>query len=98
RISLDIRDLGKRAKDKSLRPEEMKGSTFTVSNLGMFGIEAFTAVINPRRRGDPRGWQNRRRGGCRGRRGGHSQGHAGDTLLRSSGLRWGRQCSLPRDS
>ncbi|HFE47030.1 MAG TPA: 2-oxo acid dehydrogenase subunit E2 [Nannocystis exedens] len=47
RISLDIRDLGKRAKDKSLRPEEMKGSTFTVSNLGMFGIEAFTAVINP---------------------------------------------------
>ncbi len=47
RISLDIRDLGKRAKDKSLRPDEMKGSTFTVSNLGMFGIEAFTAVINP---------------------------------------------------
>ncbi len=47
RISLDIRDLGKRAKDKSLKPDEMTGSTFTVSNLGMFGIESFTAVINP---------------------------------------------------
>ncbi len=47
RISLDIRDLGKRAKDKSLKPAEMTGSTFTVSNLGMFGIESFTAVINP---------------------------------------------------
>ena len=47
RISLDTRDLGKRAKDKTLRPEEMSGSTFTVSNLGMFGIEAFTAVVNP---------------------------------------------------
>jgi pyruvate dehydrogenase E2 component (dihydrolipoamide acetyltransferase) len=47
RISLDIRDLGKRARNKSLKPDEMTGSTFTVSNLGMFGIESFTAVINP---------------------------------------------------
>ncbi|MEZ4382547.1 MAG: dihydrolipoamide acetyltransferase family protein [Nannocystaceae bacterium] len=47
RISLDIRDLGKRARNKSLKPDEMTGSTFTVSNLGMFGIESFTAVVNP---------------------------------------------------
>ncbi|HVI03155.1 MAG TPA: dihydrolipoamide acetyltransferase family protein, partial [Enhygromyxa sp.] len=38
-ISLEVRDLGKRARKKQLRPEEMTGSTFSVSNLGMFGIE-----------------------------------------------------------
>ncbi len=46
-ISIEVRDLGKRAKDKALHPEEMTGSTFTISNLGMFGIEDFAAVINP---------------------------------------------------
>ncbi|MGB1699773.1 MAG: 2-oxo acid dehydrogenase subunit E2, partial [Nannocystaceae bacterium] len=43
----EIRSLGKRAKNKELRPQEMQGGTFTVSNLGMFGIDEFTAVINP---------------------------------------------------
>lgn len=46
-ISQEIRSLGKRAKNKELRPQEMQGGTFTVSNLGMFGIDEFTAVINP---------------------------------------------------
>ncbi len=46
-ISLEVRDLGKRARNKQLRPEEMTGSTFSVSNLGMFGIEEFLAVVNP---------------------------------------------------
>ena len=46
-ISQEIRSLGKRAKNKELRGEEMQGGTFTVSNLGMFGIDEFTAVINP---------------------------------------------------
>ncbi|MFO7563064.1 MAG: dihydrolipoamide acetyltransferase family protein [Enhygromyxa sp.] len=46
-ISLETRDLGKRARNKQLRPEEMSGSTFSVSNLGMFGIEEFSAVVNP---------------------------------------------------
>ncbi len=41
------RSLGTRARDKKLAPEEMTGSTFTVSNLGMFGVEQFLAVINP---------------------------------------------------
>lgn len=41
------RDLGQRGRDKKLLPEEMSGSTFTVSNLGMFGIDEFSAVINP---------------------------------------------------
>ena len=46
-ISLETRDLGKRARKKQLRPEEMSGSSFSVSNLGMFGIEEFAAVVNP---------------------------------------------------
>ena len=43
----EIRDLAARAKHKKLTPEEMSGGTFTVSNLGMFGIDEFAAVINP---------------------------------------------------
>jgi pyruvate dehydrogenase E2 component (dihydrolipoamide acetyltransferase) len=46
-IAARTRDLSARARDRKLRPEEMTGSTFTVSNLGMYGIEQFTAVINP---------------------------------------------------
>jgi pyruvate dehydrogenase E2 component (dihydrolipoamide acetyltransferase) len=46
-IAVEVRDLGTRAKEKKLAPEEMTGSTFTVSNLGMFGIDDFAAVINP---------------------------------------------------
>ncbi len=46
-VGATARDLGLRARDKKLSPNEMTGSTFTVSNLGMFGIESFSAVINP---------------------------------------------------
>jgi len=46
-ISRETRDLAKRARDRKLAPDEMSGGTFTVSNLGMFGIDEFTAVINP---------------------------------------------------
>jgi len=46
-ISRESRDLGLRAKAKELRPEEMTGSTFTISNLGMLGVENFMAVVNP---------------------------------------------------
>jgi pyruvate dehydrogenase E2 component (dihydrolipoamide acetyltransferase) len=46
-ISRESRDLGLRAKAKELRPEEMTGSTFTISNLGMLGVESFMAVVNP---------------------------------------------------
>jgi pyruvate dehydrogenase E2 component (dihydrolipoamide acetyltransferase) len=46
-IAARTRDLAARARDRKLRPEEMSGGTFTISNLGMFGIEQFTAVINP---------------------------------------------------
>ncbi|BDG06980.1 dihydrolipoamide acetyltransferase family protein [Anaeromyxobacter paludicola] len=41
------RDLAKRARDRRLKPEEYQGASFTVSNLGMFGIDAFYAIINP---------------------------------------------------
>ena len=46
-ISAKARDLAKRARDRKLTPEEYTGATFTVSNLGMFGIDQFTAIINP---------------------------------------------------
>jgi pyruvate dehydrogenase E2 component (dihydrolipoamide acetyltransferase) len=46
-IARAVRDLASRAKDKKLKPEEMTGGTFSISNLGMFGIEQFAAVINP---------------------------------------------------
>ncbi|MBK9283942.1 MAG: pyruvate dehydrogenase complex dihydrolipoamide acetyltransferase [Sphingobacteriaceae bacterium] len=45
-ISLEIKDFGKRAKEKKLQPNDWEGNTFTVSNLGMFGIESFTSIIN----------------------------------------------------
>jgi pyruvate dehydrogenase E2 component (dihydrolipoamide acetyltransferase) len=46
-ISARARDLAKRARERKLMPEEYTGATFTVSNLGMFGIDQFTAIINP---------------------------------------------------
>jgi pyruvate dehydrogenase E2 component (dihydrolipoamide acetyltransferase) len=46
-IGTEIKDLASRARDKKLAPEEMQGGTFAVSNLGMFGIEDFTSIINP---------------------------------------------------
>jgi pyruvate dehydrogenase E2 component (dihydrolipoamide acetyltransferase) len=46
-ISREIRELADRGREKRLQPEEYTGSTFSVSNLGMFGIQEFTGVINP---------------------------------------------------
>lgn len=46
-IAAEVRDLATRARDRRLKMHEIQGSTFTVSNLGMFGIEHFTAIINP---------------------------------------------------
>ncbi|WP_174566841.1 dihydrolipoamide acetyltransferase family protein [Nocardia crassostreae] len=46
-ISAESRDKATRARDRKLRGDDMSGGTFTISNLGMFGIEQFTAVINP---------------------------------------------------
>ncbi|RMH21530.1 MAG: 2-oxo acid dehydrogenase subunit E2 [Gemmatimonadetes bacterium] len=47
RIGAEIRELAARAREKRLKPEEYTGATFSISNLGMFGIHEFTAVINP---------------------------------------------------
>jgi pyruvate dehydrogenase E2 component (dihydrolipoamide acetyltransferase) len=46
-ISAEIKDLATRARDRKLKPEEFMGSTFTISNLGMFDVTEFTAIINP---------------------------------------------------
>jgi pyruvate dehydrogenase E2 component (dihydrolipoamide acetyltransferase) len=46
-IATEVRELADRARARKLKPEEYTGATFSISNLGMFGIEEFTAVINP---------------------------------------------------
>ena len=46
-ISEEVKDLAQRAISKKLAPEEFTGNTFSISNLGMFGVEEFTAIINP---------------------------------------------------
>lgn len=47
RIQTELADLAHRSRKRTLQPEEMKGSTFSVSNLGMYGIEQFTSILNP---------------------------------------------------
>ncbi|MGH7465547.1 MAG: dihydrolipoamide acetyltransferase family protein, partial [Longimicrobiales bacterium] len=46
-IALEVRELAGRAREKKLKPDEYTGATFSISNLGMFGIIEFTAIINP---------------------------------------------------
>jgi pyruvate dehydrogenase E2 component (dihydrolipoamide acetyltransferase) len=46
-ISAEVKDFAQRAKTKKLQPADWEGSTFTISNLGMFGVDEFTAIINP---------------------------------------------------
>jgi pyruvate dehydrogenase E2 component (dihydrolipoamide acetyltransferase) len=46
-IATEVRAYAKKAKEKKLQPQDWEGNTFTISNLGMYGIEEFTAIINP---------------------------------------------------
>ena len=46
-INAEVKEMAGKARNKKLQPNEMEGNTFTISNLGMFGIEEFTAIINP---------------------------------------------------
>ena len=46
-IAAEVKTFAQKAKDKKLQPSDWEGNTFTISNLGMFGIEEFTAIINP---------------------------------------------------
>ncbi|MEZ6163389.1 MAG: pyruvate dehydrogenase complex dihydrolipoamide acetyltransferase [Phycisphaerales bacterium] len=46
-ISAETKQLAKKAREKGLSPQELSGSTFTISNLGMFGVDHFTAIVNP---------------------------------------------------
>ena len=45
-IAAEVKEYAQKAKDKKLQPSDWEGNTFTISNLGMFGIESFTAIIN----------------------------------------------------
>jgi pyruvate dehydrogenase E2 component (dihydrolipoamide acetyltransferase) len=46
-IGVQVKDFAQKAKDKKLQPSDWEGNTFTISNLGMYGIDEFTAIINP---------------------------------------------------
>lgn len=46
-IAAEVKEFAQKAKDKKLQPADWEGNTFTISNLGMFGVEEFTAIINP---------------------------------------------------
>ncbi|HAW53288.1 MAG TPA: dihydrolipoamide acyltransferase, partial [Flavobacteriales bacterium] len=46
-IGNEVKNLAEKARNKTLQPQEWEGSTFTISNLGLFGIDEFTAIINP---------------------------------------------------
>lgn len=46
-INTEVKAFAAKAKERKIQPQEMQGNTFTISNLGMFGIEEFTAIINP---------------------------------------------------
>ena len=46
-IGSEVKDLAGKAKNKELQPKDWEGNTFTISNLGMFGIDEFTAIVNP---------------------------------------------------
>ncbi len=66
-IAAEARELAKRARERKLKPEEYTGSTFSISNLGMFGIDQFTAIINPPEVGDPGDRRPRTTSSCRDR-------------------------------
>lgn len=46
-ISTEVKDIAGRARENKLKPDELSGGTFTVSNLGMYGVSNFSAIINP---------------------------------------------------
>jgi len=46
-ITEEVNDIATRAREGKLKPEELSGGTFTVSNLGMFGVHNFSAIVNP---------------------------------------------------
>lgn len=46
-ISTEVKDIAGRARENKLKPEELSGGTFTVSNLGMYGVNNFSAIVNP---------------------------------------------------
>lgn len=46
-IAAEIKDIAGRARENKLKPEELSGGTFTISNLGMFGVHNFSAIVNP---------------------------------------------------
>ena len=82
-ISNEVKDLAGKAKDKKLKPNEYEGGSFSVSNLGMFGIKSFTVDHQPAPVLHHRGWRGRRARHCRERQDRGRHHDDGDHVLRS---------------
>ena len=82
-ISNEMKDLAARARTRKLKPQEYQGGTTSVSNLGMYGISHFTAVINPPHADHPRGRHQRGAGGGAERQDRGRAHHERDAVLRS---------------
>lgn len=84
-LSAEMKDLAARAKERKLAPHEFQGGSFSISNLGMMGIDNFDAVIEPAAWCHPRRWRGREKAGGEGRRDFCGDSHVRHPLRRSQG-------------
>ena len=96
-IAAEARDLVGRARDGKLRQTEIEGGTFTVSNMGMFDVAAFSAIINPPESTILAVVEHHRAGGVPRRRRRPAQDHVGDALLRPPRLLGSRRRQAAAD-
>ncbi len=96
-ISNEVKALAGRAKEKKLKPQEYEGGGFSISNLGMFGIKNFTAVINPPQAAILAVGAGEERAVVVERQAGGRHGDDGDHVLRSPGDRRRHRGPVPAD-
>ncbi len=97
-ISNSMKDLGSRAKAGKLKPEEFQGGGFSISNLGMFGVSEFSAIINPPQGAILAVGAGEKRAVVKGRQYRHRDGDDRHTLLRPPCGGWRARCPVPGDA
>ena len=93
-ISAEIRDMVSRARQGKVKPDDIQGSTFSISNLGMFDVEHFVAIINPPRSRHSGCWFCSPNSGCCQWRGESRFADERDHFCRSPGDRWRGSCAV----
>ena len=94
-IATQRRLVADRARAGKLRPADIADATFTISNLGMYHVDQFTAIITPAASGNSRGEPHCRSSGRRGRQTRSLSHDDADSLLRSPRRRWRPGCDVP---